>query len=298
MKSLLLLLTIPLLAQSRIEVQITAAETKSNTRLQFAGTNENTINERDITTFNLTKENLKAGVNSYFGASPTDIFLNNPTLWGDLYTENKWKPVTKILKPLRARILELNYFPYVISNEVFNNTASIRSSARVQIGAPLEEVVMSFWENPVDSSTEGIKYTFNVESSAIPSKSTFSYVSKFGENVLNSRSVFIGSETGLVVTLEPEQAVHVELVATKGTMKAKLDYKTVLSGSLAVNYDPRYKDHHFWSLDINKVMEAARLNCTRVSSEVIDFSFYVNSKVNIRDFRTNEVLSSVPLAVF
>ncbi|XP_049707829.2 spherulin-2A [Helicoverpa armigera] len=298
MKTLLLLLTITVLTHSRIEVQITAADNKTGTILQVYGSNENIVNNRDIIYFNLTKECLKAAVNSYFGAKPEDVFLNNPTPFGDLYTDHKWNPVTKIIKPEKAQILDLSYFPFVINNELFNNTASAPTTAMTQIGVPLQEDVMSFWETPAEIFTEDIKYTFKVKSSSIPVKSSFSYISKMGENVLNSRSVFIGSETGMVVSLEPNQAVLVELVASKGTLKAKLDYKTILSGSVAVNYANRYKDHYIWSLDINKVLEAGGMNFTTVTSEVIDFTFYVNSKVNIRDFHSNVVLSTVPLLVF
>lgn len=133
---------------------------------------------------------------------------------------------------------------------------------------------------------------------AVAGNATFAFNARWGESFVKSQKVTVGSETGLEIVLQPNQALIAELYATRGSLSVQVDYVASLSGLVAVNYEEGYKDHHFWSIDINKVLDAGSLDKTVLSTEVIDFGFYVSSKVDLRDVNTQKVLSTLPLTVF
>jgi hypothetical protein len=64
-------------------------------------------------------------------------------------------------------------------------------------------------------------------------------------------------------------------------MKVRIVYKAYLIGSTAINYNPTFKDHHFWALDIGSVMGAAGLTLTKEFTEDIEIGYYSNSKIEL-----------------
>jgi hypothetical protein len=66
-------------------------------------------------------------------------------------------------------------------------------------------------------------------------------------------------------------------------MKVRIVYKAYLTGSTAVNYNPTYKDHHFWGLNIGSVMSAANLPNIEEFTEDIEIGYYSNAQIELRD---------------
>ena len=84
-----------------------------------------------------------------------------------------------------------------------------------------------------------------------------SYGQSWGKGDEESKSVTLGSSSGVSIELDPGQGVVAELSASRGMMKVRVRYKAHLIGSTAVNYNPTFKGHHFFALDIGRVMSAA-----------------------------------------
>lgn len=299
MRTIAVLLVLPALICAKIEVEITASDDQSQRQVVISGSNVDLISDQERETFKLSDENLKSALKSYFGEKPDDVYLRSPTPWGDLYLTNEWKQVTRTLKPLKAQILTVKYQPSLVTSKVFNYTSSKPGHFKALIRQDVENTVASTWERSGElSANSNIEYGIDIKAMAVSGKATFSYNSRWGEDVLKSQKVTVGSEAAVDVTLNPNQTVTAELYATRGSMKVQIDYEATLSGSVAVNYGNLYKDHHFWSVDINKVMAAGGWNRSILSSEVIDLGFYADSKAVLRDSDTNEVLYTMPLTVF
>ena len=75
-------------------------------------------------------------------------------------------------------------------------------------------------------------------------------------------------------------------------MKVRIRYKGYLIGGTAVNYNPKYKGHHFWRLPIDGVMQCAGINNSVLSTEDIEVGYYTSSKVVVTDKETGTALHS------
>ncbi|KAF9411538.1 hypothetical protein HW555_009686 [Spodoptera exigua] len=297
--SSVVLLLLPVLTLANIEVDITASDEASQQNLLISGANEAIISDLEVQTFQLTEENLKKSVENYFGHKPDDVFLKSPTPWGDLYVTYKWKQVNRLLKPLGAKILSVEFKPFLVLSQSFNNTSSKPSLFKAHLTQNVENTISSSWEKYSEiSDSQDIKYGFDIKAMGVSGKATFYLYSKWGERFLKFQTVTVGSQSGLDISLQPGQSAIAELIATRGVMKIQINYAASLTGIVAVNFADLYKGHHFWSLDVNKMLTAGGLNKTVLSSELIDFAFYVKSRVDLRDLDTNETLASVPLMVF
>jgi hypothetical protein len=66
-------------------------------------------------------------------------------------------------------------------------------------------------------------------------------------------------------------------------MKVRITYQARLIGSTAINYNPTFKDHHFWGLDIGGVMGGAGINNSIQFTEDIEVGYFSNAKIELRD---------------
>lgn len=297
-KLLTLLLLVPVI-YARIEVQINASSNEADSSINLSGSNVDIISDQERNTFQLSDSNLKNAVRDYFGSRPDDAYVKSPTPWGDLYQTYGWSQVSRSLTPQRARILEITSQPTIVLTQVLKNNSSKTATFSAKIQQDVENTVSSTWEKGGSLSVDQeIKYGFDIKVFEVSGKTSFSYTSNWGQSVSKSESVTVGSESGVTITLEPNQSVTAELYATKGTMKIQVDYEATLSGSTAVNYAKTYKGHHFWALGINAVMSAGGLPRSVKSSEVISLGYYTDSRVVIRDSKTSKLLYSIPMKFF
>ena len=79
-------------------------------------------------------------------------------------------------------------------------------------------------------------------------------------------------------------------------MKVRVRYNAYLIGSTAINYNPTYKDHHFWSLGIGGVMSAGGVSNSVQSTEDIEIGYYSNSKIELKDKKTKALKATYMLS--
>ena len=114
-------------------------------------------------------------------------------------------------------------------------------------------------------------------------ETSMSYTHTWGESKTESLSITVGTTSGVSVVLKPGESVKAQLTASRGVMKVRIVYHAYLIGNTAVNYNPTFKGHHFWALDINGVMSAGGIANTKTITEDIEIGFYANSKVELLD---------------
>lgn len=293
-----LLLLVPVIYAS-IDIKIEASDNEAERSVDVSGTNVDIISDTERNTFQLSDNNLKNAIRAYFGKRPDDAYVRSPTPWGDLYSSYNWPQVSRSLTPQRARILEVSSQPTIVLTQVFKNNSTKTATFKAMIQQQVQNTVSSTWSKGGELTIgQEINYGFDIKVASVTGKTSFSYTSKWGSSVTKTEAVTVGSESGVQITLEPNQSVTAELYATRGSMKIQVDYEATLSGNTAVNYGSTYKGHHFWSLDINAVLSAGGLSRSAQSSEVISLGYYSDSRVVIRDSRTADVLYTMPMKLF
>ncbi|XP_023938323.1 spherulin-2A-like [Bicyclus anynana] len=287
-KLLPILFIIPII-YAKIEIDISATNEKERD-VRIAGSYVDLIDDVQKQAFELTEENLKKSISSYFGWAPDNVYLRNPTPWGGLYKSLNWEPVKRVVLPKKATILTVETKPELIKIKSLNNDDSEKKVYNEKIEHHFETTVSSTWdENALEG--EDIHYHFDMKKPEVTKY--FGFTAKLGENTFKTLPINIEKE--LMITLEPKQNAKIEVLATKEIMKIRVDYETGLVGAVAMNYDKEYKGHRFWAMDINTVLEAGGMRKNLQSSEVIDVVYYKDAKVLVKDVETGDVIYTTPL---
>lgn len=292
MKNILLFLLAPVFITADISINVIASEDESERQIHVSGSDIAVISDDEINTFKLSDEKLKSAVASYNGKRPDDVYLKSPTPWNDLYKTYQWMQVNRVLKPIRAKMSSIQFKPVIVLTQHFNNTSCSPAIFKAYIRQQVEDTIASIWETNGQLTT-GLNISYGIEflAMAVSGKASFNYFSKWGENIMKSQSVTVGSETGLEITLQPKQRAQAKLFATRGEMKIKIDYEASLEGFLAVNYEDGFKGHHFHGLDVNLVLRAGGFNSSVFSSEEIVIGYYSDSEVMVQDVDKKDILN-------
>jgi hypothetical protein len=117
----------------------------------------------------------------------------------------------------------------------------------------------------------------------VKGETSLNYEHSWGQGGSESKSVILGTSSGVSVSLDPGESILAELSASRGVMKVRIIYNAYLTGVSAVNYNPTFKGHHFWALDIGGLLNAGNIPNSVQIVEDIEIGFFGNSSINIKD---------------
>ncbi|CAH0403639.1 unnamed protein product [Chilo suppressalis] len=281
-----IVLLLPALAVARIHVELSGEFDAQDPNMQvyLSGEDVGIITDTERETFNVRDGSLKDAVRSYFGKRPDDAYLRSPTPWSDLYQRYGWQQVTRTLIPKKATILGVVSQPTVVMQQVFENNSSKPATFNVGISQEVANTVSSSWSKGRSLSIgQEISYKVDLKVAKVGGTSTIDYTHSWGRNTEKSETVTVGASSAMDILLESGQSVIAQLHATKGTIKIEVEYEASLSGDTAINYSKPYKGHHFWSLDIEGVMNSGGISNSLVSRETIEIGFYSQAKITVQD---------------
>lgn len=192
-----------------------------------------------------------------------------------------------------AEILEITSQPVIVKTQEFENNSDHEATFNVAISEQLNNTTSSNWSTGGTLSI-GQKFEYGVSFLGTGGKgeTSMSYSQSWGVGGQESKSITVGSTSGVSVTLGPGESVIAELSASRGVMKVRIRYKAYLIGSTAINYYPTYKDHHFWSLNIGSVMSKGNISNSVPSTEDIEIGYYSNAKVELKNKQTMALMAS------
>lgn len=276
-----------------IDISIVAGQDQKASSVNASGSVQHVITDEERTTFRLGDEQLKVVVEKYFGKRPNDAYLHSPTPWDDLYKRYSWPQVQMVLVVKSAEILGITSQPVIVKTQEFVNSSSQKGTFNVNITEEVTNTTSSNWSTG-GTLTIGQKFTYGVKflGSGAEGETSMSYSQSWGIGGQKQKSITVGSSAGVSVELDPGEAVVAELSASRGVMKVRIRYNAYLIGSTAVNYNPTYKGHHFWSLGISGVMGAGGVSNSVESTEDIEIGYYSNSKVELKDKKTGALRAS------
>ena len=270
-----------------INSSIVAGQDESASSVNASGTVQHIITDEERTTFLLGDKQFKNAVNAYFGKSPNDAYLHSPTPWDDLYKRYSWPQVQMVLVVQSAEILGITSEPVIVKTQEFSNSSSQKGTFNVSISESVNNTTSSNWSTGGTLSI-GQKFTYGVKflGAGAEGETSISYSQSWGIGGQESKSITVGSTSGVSVELDPGESVLAELSASRGVMKVRIRYNAYLIGNTAINYNPTYKDHHFWSLGISGVMSKGGISNSVISTEDIEIGYYSNSKIELKDSTT------------
>jgi len=267
-----------------ITVQIIAGTSASTSSVSASGSVQHIITDKEVQTFGVQDNNLKAAVAKYFGKSPNDAYLHSDTPWGDLYKTYGWPQVQTVLNVVSATVTGITSEPVIVAQQTFKNNSSVRATFNVGISDTVTDTTESNWStsNTIDV-TQTVEYGISFLGTGGGGSTSMSYSRTWGQGGSQSKSVAVGSSQGVTVELDPGESVQALLTASRGVMKVRIVYQANLIGSTAINYNPTYKDHHFWALDLPSVMQTSGINNSLRFTEDIEIGFFTNSEVELKN---------------
>ena len=271
-----------------ITISIVAGADAAHSSVNATGSVQHIITDNEIKSFGVQDAALKNAVGKYFGRNPNDAFLHSPTPWNDLYKTYGWPEVQTLLVVQSAKITGITSQPVVVATKTFTNRSSKKAIFDASISDQVSNTTESNW-----SATNTIevqqKFTYNVSflGAGGGGETSMTYSHQWGQGGSESKSITVGSTSGVSVELEPGESIEAQLTASRGVMKVRITYQARLTGCTAVNYNPTFKDHHFWALDIGAVMQAGGLNNSLLFTEDIEVGYFSNAKIELRDLQGN-----------
>lgn len=267
-----------------IQIDVNAGLDAATSSVQASGNVIHVISDLEKGTFNIKDANLKELVLKYFGQRPNDAYLHSDTPWGDLYKTYNWSQVQVNLVVQSAKILGITSEPQIVNTQKFSNNSSKKGNFNVAITQQVNNTSQSSWSSS-DKIAVGQKISYNIGFLGIGVKgeTSLNYEHTWGQGGSESKSVTIGTSSGVSVSLEPGESILAELSASRGVMKVRLVYNAYLTGYSAVNYNPTFKGHHFFALDIGGLLSAGGITNSVQITEDIEIGFFGNSAINIKD---------------
>ncbi|HWI66678.1 MAG TPA: hypothetical protein VNT75_33105 [Symbiobacteriaceae bacterium] len=267
-----------------ISISVRAGSDTSTSSVSASGSVQHIITDNERSTFGIKDADLKKAVEKYFGKKPNDAYLHSPTPWDDLYKTYGWPEVQVVLTVKSATITGITSEPVIVATKNFANNSSKAATFDAAISDSVNNTTEHNWSqtNTIDVS-QSFSYEISFLGSGGGGETSMSYSHSWGEGGSESQSVTVGSTSGVSVTLDPGESVTAELTASRGVMKVRIVYQAHLTGNTAVNYNPTYKDHHFWTFGINSVMNAANLSITREYTEDIEIGYYSDAQIELKN---------------
>ena len=280
-----------------ININVVAGHDKSASSLNASGSVQHIITDKERIAFGLDDGKLKAAINAYYGKAPSDAFLHSPTPWNDLYKTYKWPQVQMVLGVQSAEILGITSEPVIVKTQEFANNSSRAATFNVAISESVNNTSSSNWtKSGTLSIGEKVSYGISFLGSEGKGETSLSYSHTWGEGGQESKSITVGSTSGVSVVLDPGECIIAELSASRGVMKVRIRYNAFLTGSTAVNYYPAYKGHHFYHFPIQSVMSKGRISNSIISTEDIEIGYYSNSKIELKDMTTKAMKATFMIA--
>ncbi|WP_224367367.1 hypothetical protein [Hyalangium versicolor] len=268
-----------------MNVDITASTDARSSSVNVTGRIEHVITDKERTSFRLNDAQLKAAINAYFGSTPNDAYLHSSTPWGDLYSGYGWPEVKTVLLPKRAQILEITSEPILVARSTFVNNLSRESQFNTSITSSVANNSTNTWsQSDSIEVSQSIKYELGFLGSGAEGETTLTYSHQWGVGGSESVNYEVGTSNGATVSVPPYWGVQSRINASRGKMKIRITYEAHLEGCTAVNYNPAYRGHHFWCLDIGSVMGAGGVTNSIEFTDDIEVGFYSDINLEVKDY--------------
>lgn len=188
------------------------------------------------------------------------IYVNDPTdgASANLYSHYNWKPVSVVLQPVKAEILDVETTPVAIVTEPFHNPSNLTVTVTGGFQDTLTNEVSWSWNR---SLTLGGEQTFKYARNwgflgRMEAETKILMNGTVGESGSQTISEQIVETSSMSAELPPGGSIAFAISASRGSIKARITYKTSLSGDLTLAFVDPCAGHYHWRIPINEVLNS------------------------------------------
>ncbi|MEN3258172.1 hypothetical protein AAH678_05025 [Sodalis endosymbiont of Spalangia cameroni] len=273
-----------------MKINIQPRESIEDSIVNGSGVLSEVITSDEQRLFKLEEPDIIRAITALNGRKPNDVFVRSPTPWGDLYSSYRWRQVHKNTEIFSAKFLQFSSAPEIVSETELVNNSKVAGEFNVNLLTEVLNTVSSGWKVE-DGISVGQKVTYGVD--WLKGETSFEYTHGWGENGEVSESVTLTTGAGVTVLLAPGQAVVAQMIASRGRARVEVEYLSHLDGLVAMNYEPPYKEHHFWGRDVASILRQNSTPNACRSTEVIEIAMYSKARVELRDKANKDLLKTV-----
>ncbi|XP_023950843.2 uncharacterized protein LOC112055085 [Bicyclus anynana] len=268
---------------AKIEINITVASSRRGIKVAVKGTDDKIIGDKEVNIFNITEFNLKRGVKRDFGIAPTpsDVYIKDPTPYGNLFHKYKWQQVTRKTVIKRIATQDIMYENVLLTVHDHTNNTPRKINIPVKLYENVENSLKSYWSAsgyPVDD----VYYVANIAFSNTKDK-RIKFENKWRNDSLKMATLPVGYETAGHITIGPEKVITMKLSAKKTIILLKITYETKLTGNFVANYPRRLGPYHFWAPSVSSVMRALNFNNNIITSEIMEIKCHTDPVLEVFD---------------
>ncbi|KAI8433666.1 hypothetical protein MSG28_015664 [Choristoneura fumiferana] len=292
-----ILLLVAAAARAQIDISVSGGAGLADAKVSLSGSSVSLISPSERAEFQLTEWQLLSAVEKLSGGRPAEAYVGEPTTWR-LYPTYNWHQVQRVLRPVKAKIVQLKSSPVTVTTKFFDNR-SFAGKATFQGSVSLQKknTFTSTWSSATALSLgQEITFSFNIGVASFESSTSFEYATSWGKDSSQAQTTTLGSESGIELELEGGRAAVALLSATRGELVLEVEYEALVVGQVAANYPGRYRDHYFWAYDVRALLAAAGQPHVRRSKQTVRVGFYSDDTVAYYDHETGEPLPSAAVS--
>ena len=273
------------------QISIIAGKDAQSCSVTASGQVQHIITDEEMETFKVTNGELMMALYKGNGRMPTVPYLHAPTPpFGNLYEMFNSTQTSTIMSITSAEILGITSEPVILKTQEFDNSSSVEATFNVSISDSVSQTATSTWSTGGTFTIgQSISYNIGFLGSSVGGETSLSYSQSWGIGGSESKTVTIGSNSGMQVTLKPGQKVIAELTASRGVMKVRVRYNARLAGCTVVYYFPKHKGNDYYSFSTPVVMSNGGVNNSIVSTEDIEIGYFSNGKITVLDGVTKKL---------
>lgn len=287
-------LIIIIFSECEIKIFVKTATNKNDINVTYIGDDKKIITNMEVNLFNITDNNLSKGVRIELGKYPDDIYLNDPTKYGNIYENYNWTPVKRNLRVKNIKVIEVIKENIIVKNHEYINNTTNTINVNISIYETIENRVTSFWNNnglPEDSISYNIDYNFH--------GNIISFKNQWRKNNFHSVSLPFGIKKDGYINIEPGNKATVRLKGKKLVILIEVTYVANLIGNVVLNYAHLYGKYHFWAPSVGNIMKAAGLINKIMTTELLEVHCYAEPSVDVFNCINGDVINVItPLTPF
>ena len=201
------------------------------------------------------------------------------------FAKYRWQPATVTHRAQGARILEVTSDPVIVGDAEAENPSSLDDvEAQYSISETVTNSVERVAQWNVSSTvTQEVHYEVGGDAAGgkVGGSTSLSFTAGYGESTGKTESVEVGSQGTGTVTLDSGQRILIKLSASRGQIRAQVDYRQALSGGVFYHYKKKVDGHYLWYAPLTKLYSRKELQ--QIHTEILKVKVYSHMKIRFED---------------
>ncbi|MCG8698115.1 MAG: hypothetical protein MI922_08680 [Bacteroidales bacterium] len=278
-------------------IHIMAGNDRKSSGAEISGRVKHKSSGNELNIFGLSHEVIKDGINNHFDRIPDCYYLKGPTPWYDLYRLFNWNPVETLLHASDCKLMDYQSSDIKDTRSITNfSNKPVKESMVLQ--KKVTNKIINRWSVVNELSFKN-NFQCSIEffDSNDENNINLVYSHTWGKSDIKEIPVLLGDENGVYSILQPGETIKGKMVAKKHTLKIRIYFDLSLQGCIAVQFRKPYKNQVFWSLDVDKILDANKLSKYISFYEDIELTYYTNFRTFVFNPRGEQEFENTKIPI-